>query len=654
MERVTLSPVRRTPGALDRPIVAVAALSLPALAIAYALLRGDAGLSDDGAMVAKIGAAVAALVAGGLVAADVLRPPRLGSAGAIAAGALGVYAILAAVSVTWSISASASRDDAYTAFAYLAAYLAGATLVPALRRPYTTLCGAIGVLATLVSAWAIVARSFDGLTGVQLSARLTGSAGLPNVLAIIAVFGLLCGVALAAEADRRQRIAGGAIASLNACVILLTASRAGLLLGLIAAVTLLVLLDQRPLVRFGPLLAALPGALAGVFASTWHAFEARPPVVPHAGPQLLLLAAAASGLGALVAVRVGERLDRQPRRRRGITLTPRVVLLGVALLVALGIGAMIAKGGPSDTYHSLKTQVIEDVGQQEGVRQTSLSANQRDHWWRTAWDGFLDEPLKGYGAGTFRLLEQTTRQPAQPTGSPHNIVLQGLAGIGLAGGLLIAVAGAAMLVAAVAGVIGAPRGEEAAAAVLALGASAVLVQALLDVDWDAVGVGVIAAGVLGALASRGVIEERGLALRSLGAGVALSAAALAILVVPPWLAERDVRRSVNAESPQEALRLATKARDRDGLSVDALLAEADARAELDDRAGTIAALQEAVRLEPANYQPYLRQGIYEFSWGNVIDANNLLVKAYYLSGAQPSIIPYINDTHRAVGLPPWG
>ena len=45
-------------------------------------------------------------------------------------------------------------------------------------------------------------------------------------------------------------------------------------------------------------------------------------------------------LGALVAVRVGERLDRQPRRRRGIPLTPRVVLVGAALLVVFAIGAV--------------------------------------------------------------------------------------------------------------------------------------------------------------------------------------------------------------------------------------------------------------------------------------------------------------------------
>jgi hypothetical protein len=406
-------------------------------------------------------------------------------------------------------------------------------------------------------------------------------------------------------------------------------------------------------VRFGPLLAALPGALAGLFASTWHAFEARPPLVPHAGPQLLLLAAAASAIGALVAVRLGERLDRQPRRRRGFTLTPRVILVGVALLVAFGIGAVIVAGGPGDTYRSLKAQVVEDVGQQEGVRQTSVSANQRDHWWRTAWDAFLDEPLQGHGAGTFRLVEQYTRQPAQPAGSPHDIVLQGLAGTGLFGGLLIGLAGGAMLVAAAAGVIGATRGEEAASAVLALGASAVLAQALLDVDWDAVGVGVIAVGVLGALASRGVIEERGLALRSLGAGIALAAAALAILVVPPWLAERDVRQSARTADPQEALRLAVSARDRDGLSVDALLAEADARAELDDRAGTEAALQEAIRLEPTNYEPYLRQGIYRFAWGDPVGAAEPLLTAYDYSGNQPSILPHINDVRLALGLPPW-
>src|SRR4029079_19449512 len=95
--------------------------------------------------------------------------------------------------------------------------------------------------------------------------------------------------------------------------------------------------------------------------STWHAFEARPPLVPHAGPQLLLLAAVASALGALVAVRVGERLDRHPRRRRGFALTPRVVLVGVALLVAFGIGAVIVAGGPRDAYRRPKAQGAADA-----------------------------------------------------------------------------------------------------------------------------------------------------------------------------------------------------------------------------------------------------------------------------------------------------
>jgi hypothetical protein len=180
------------------------------------------------------------------------------------------------------------------------------------------------------------------------------------------------------------------------------------------------------------------------------------------------------------------------------------------------------------------------------------------------------------------------------------------------------------------------------------------VQALLDVDWDAVGVGVIAVGALGALASRGVIEEGGLALRSLGAGVALAAAALAILVVPPWLAERDVRRSVQAATPAEALRLAASARDRDPLSVDAVLAEADARADLDDRTGAEALLREAMRLEPTNYEPYLRLGIYRLAWGDPAGANQPLVDAWNLSGGQPSILPHINEDQRQLGLPPWG
>src|SRR5690606_26544720 len=143
------------------------------------------------------------------------------------------------------------------------------------------------------------------------------------------------------------------------------------------------------------------------------AFETRPPIVPHAGIWLLLLAAAATALGAVVSVRLGERLDRRARRRRGVPLTPRVALLVLALVAAAVVGGVVAAGGPASAFDDLRHRVTEDVGAQEGVRQTSISANQRDHWWRTAWDAFLDEPLEGHGAGTFRLVEQYTRTPSQ-------------------------------------------------------------------------------------------------------------------------------------------------------------------------------------------------------------------------------------------------
>ena len=46
---------------------------------------------------------------------------------------------------------------------------------------------------------------------------------------------------------------------------------------------------------------------------------------------------------------------------------------------------------------------------------------------RTAWDGFGDSIVHGWGAGTFRLLEQISRAPAYTTGSTHNTILEALA-----------------------------------------------------------------------------------------------------------------------------------------------------------------------------------------------------------------------------------
>ena len=161
--------------------------------------------------------------------------------------------------------------------------------------------------------------------------------------------------------------------------------------------------------------------------------------------------------------------------------------------------------------------------------------------------------------------------------------------------------------------------------------------------------------MLGALAARGVIEDRCLALRSLGAGAALAAAALAFLSCRRGSPTRDVDASRQRREPAAALGSPEGARPRRPARSTRCWPRPTPASELDDRAGTEAALQEAIRLEPWNYEPYLRLGhLPQFGWGNAVGASNPLVKAYDLSGGQPSIIPSSTTPIAQLGLPPWG
>ena len=179
----------------------------------------------------------------------------------------------------------------------------------------------------------------------------------------------------------------------------------------------------------------------------------------------------------------------------------------------------------------------------------------------------------------------------------------------MAGGLLIVIAGVAMLAAAASGVMRAPRGEEAAAAVLALGAGVVLVHALVDVDWDFVGFGVPVLGVLGALAARGVIEDRSPALRAArrrrrpGRGRARVPARAAVARRPATWTPAAAPRTRGARCE-----LAERPATATATPVAALLAEADARERARRSRGDRGGAAVAMRIEPWNYEPYLRRG----------------------------------------------
>lgn len=621
------------------PTAAVLLAAPAVILVLWGVLFGAGGIAPGASELIAAGTVLPAGVVLGLMTWGRWPFARPGTTTLLAAGGLALFTVVAALSGLWSLSAAQSESTAILASGYLGALVLGLLLGPALPRPGVVFSTGLTALATVASTWALIARSFAATTGVQLSPRLSGTLTLPNALAMLSLAGVFGGLALAAHRDVRLRALGGAIAAVNALALVLTSSRSGLGLTVIGIVVLLLVLPTPPRMRLAGLVAILPAIALGFRAARWTAFTAPEQSVQPAGWQLLIATAAAAALGAVIAalfhrVMPGNDPAGAPRRA-----TRRTLLIAVGGIVLLGVAVVIRAGGIGGTIDAIRAGFTSPVGQ-AGVR-VGIGSNYRDHWWATAWDGFTEKPWHGWGAGTFRLLEQITQSPTQVTDSAHNTILEVLAGVGLAGGIPFLIGGAALVVMAVTG-IRRPRPDDAiGAAVIAIAALAFLAQGLVDVDWSLAAIGVIVYAGIGAIAPADHPQTPITApWRAISGALCVGLVATGLFAVPFWLSARQTAESQNliVDDPTTALTLAASAHRLNPLAVPPLLAEADARESLGDHIGARIALQEALRLEPSNYEAWLAYGTYlAFAWDDPEGGRKALQWAARLSGGDESV-----------------
>lgn len=615
-------------------------LAAPAVILAiWGVLFGAGGIAPGATELIAAGTILPAGVVLGLMAWGRWPFALPNRATLVAAGGLALFTIVAALSGLWSLSAAQSESTAILASGYLGALILGLLLGPALPRPGVTFATGLTALATVASTWALIARSFSATTGVQLSPRLSGTLTLPNALAVLALAGVFGGLALAAHRDVRLRALGGAVAAVNALALVLTSSRSGLGLTVIGIVVLLLLLPTPPRMRLAGLVAILPAIVLGFRAARWTAFTAPEQSVQPAGWQLIITTAVVVVLGAAIAavfhrVMPGNDPAGTPRRA-----TRRTLLIAVGGVALLGIAVVVRAGGIGGTIDAIRAGFTSPVGQ-AGVR-VGIGSNYRDHWWATAWDGFLDKPWHGWGAGTFRLLEQITQNPTQVTDSAHNTILEVLAGVGLLGGIPFLVGGIALVVMAIAGIRRPRPGDAIGAAVIAVAAGGFLLQGLVDVDWSLAAMGVIIYAAIGAIAPADQPQTRITApWRAISGVLCVGLVAAGLFALPFWLSARQTveSQSLIVDDPAAALTQAASAHRLNPLAVPPLLAEADARESLGDSAGARRALQEAIRLEPSNYEAWLAYGTYlAFAWDDPEGGRQALQWAARLSGGDESV-----------------
>lgn len=625
-------------------------LAVPGVVVAaWGILFGAGGLAPGAANLIALGTTLPAAVVLGLVALGRWPFAMPSRTTLVAAAGLLAFGVIAALSATWSLSPQRSVDQAILAAAYLGALALGVLVGPALPRPGTAFAIGTTALATLSSGWALLARSFTITTGVSLSPRLSGTLTLPNALAVLALVGLFGGLALCAHRDRRLRAVGGAVAAINALALVLTSSRSGLGLALLGTIALLLVLTAAPRMRLVGLVAIVPAIVAGLRIAEWNAFTAFEQSLIPAGWKLLAAAIGVAALGAAIAVVLPRVLPGcDPAGPTG-RASRRTLLIAAAGVVVLLLGLVVAAGGPAGTIQAIREGFSGPVGQ-SGVR-VGIGSNLRDHWWATALDGFRERPLIGWGAGSFRILEQISAVPVYVTDSAHNTILEALSGTGLLGGLPFIVGGVALVLMAVDGIRRPRPGDAVGAAVTGIAALAFVLQGLVDVDWSLAAQGVIVYAAIGAIARQPTAAPAPAsgAARGVAGGLAVVVLIAGLFALPFWLSARDTVRSnaLLADDPAAALDDAARAKALNPLAVDPLLADAEARELLGDEAGATAALRRAIELEPDNYEPWLFYGTYlAFSWGRVEDGRAALERARRLSGDDWSVMT-VYDT-----LPP--
>src|SRR6059058_602143 len=317
---------------MRRPAVRGALLPATAAALVFAALFLGDGSSQSRLFWIGAAAVVVAAVGWGV------RPPALPAPAVAFFAALAVFVLWQGASIAWSIQPARSWDYANRGLVYLAFAAVGALLggIAPRRLAY----GAAALLGALF-VWALAAKVIPALySDYGRLARLRYPLGYWNELAVLAAASVPIGLWL----ERRARVAAGLLLYVALVVVLLTYSRVGIMLSVLAAVVYLAV-DERRLESIGVL--AVAWLTAGVVAALGLLL----PGVSDDGQShdVRLHDGLLFGVGLLVgacvvvlALRYFVTRAVHPRVVRGIAIV--LAALAVAALAA----SVVRAGGPGD------------------------------------------------------------------------------------------------------------------------------------------------------------------------------------------------------------------------------------------------------------------------------------------------------------------
>jgi hypothetical protein len=607
-----------------------ATLSASGALLFAALFFGD-GISD--ARVFWIGS-FTVLAAIAAVAAGPLTVPR--RAGLLCLALLAGLTAWVGLTMWWSIA----PDRSWAAFDRILIYAAFALLgllAASVPRPARTAAAGLSALLALVLLWALAGKVVPALfPGGARVARLREPIGYWNSLALAAATALPLGLWLASSRrhDRAIRAAGAVLVYLAELVVVLTYSRGGVAVSVVAVLAWLALTRDR-LESLAALAAATPAA---ALVALW-AFS-RPALTddlqPYAnrvndGAWFGVLGCVGAAVVAAIAYATMRFEPAEHLRRTYARWLGGVFAVGAAVALA---AVLAVKGGTIlDEFRGSHREVSQNP-----TRFAELSSSNRWTWWQEAWRLFEDAPAGGKGAATFEVARRGIRQGAIVTTEPHNLALQFLSETGAVGFLLLLGMSGAGALAARSAVRRLEPVEQAAAAALAVGVGAYALHVLIDIDWEFVALSAPAFFSLGLVGGLGS-DRRAPRPVAAAAVAAVLAAGVLYSLTAPYVSDRLVDSTYNAIAGgriRQALADGRSARWLNPLAVDPLLALGDAEAAQPDEPAAIRRYRQAVSLQPENSSTWYALGSYEYFTGRYQAALHDLDRAYGLDPYGPA------------------
>jgi tetratricopeptide (TPR) repeat protein len=523
---------------------------LLAVAVLLVMVASEAGYGDTNWPPAAL------LLLGLLVVTGIAVPiPR--RPGALQLAGLALFAAYAAwsfLSITWAGVAA----DAWEAAARTSGYLVVIALFllwpPGARGARLLL--AVFSLGVAVIGLVELLRADASATpgGFFIDVRFAEPAGYINANVAMWTLGLFGCVATAAVPRAHPALRGAALAAatLLGGLALLGQSR-GWVFALPAALAVLLLISpDRLRIALGSILVA--AALLPIRQTLLDVHDRYSParfdgLLSDATAAIVLVTVVVGLVAALWAFAERRALPDEGVRRR-LALGTGVVLVALALGAA-GIALAAADdpaGKLSDTWTEFKQGYSDEPPSESESRFASAGSNRYD-FWKVAWRGFEDEPIRGLGAENFQRLYLKEGESTEKPRYPHSLELEVLSGLGIVGALLLGGAFLALLGAAARALFAARELRGAAAAALG-----VFVYWLLhaSVDWfwaffALTGSGLAALALAASLTpapaaatARAPREDRRGGRTVALVASCVAAALLALAIAAPWLSAREV------------------------------------------------------------------------------------------------------------------